>query len=189
MLPVVRGATGVSMCVWVGPMALTAAEIVEAAHGLVGSYGLQDVSMRRVAQELGVAPGALYYHVPNKQELLRRVAYRMLEPLRGLQAEPLMLLHRLRQVVLPFRDGADLILIAYALDPQLPPVPALQEALTGSGRSPAAARAAAGQLMRYALGALAVQQNAELLGASEQDQNLQTRLYEQGLTQLLRAAD
>ncbi|GFZ92177.1 TetR/AcrR family transcriptional regulator [Nesterenkonia alkaliphila] len=164
-------------------MALTAAEIVETAHELVGDYGLQDVSMRRVAAELGVAPGALYYHVPNKQELLRRVGHRILQPLHRAEGGPLALFSRLREAVLPFRDGADLILIAYALDPQLPPVPALQAALAQDEYEAAQAAETAGQLMRYALGALAVEQNAVLFGASGQDGE---PLYTAGLQRLLR---
>ncbi|WP_150462789.1 TetR/AcrR family transcriptional regulator [Nesterenkonia ebinurensis] len=163
-------------------MALTAAEIVETAHQLVGDYGLQDVSMRRVAKELDVAPGALYYHVPSKQELLHRVAHRMLEPLREAQAAPMVLMHRLREAVLPVRDGADLVLIAYALDPQLPPVQALQSALASTGYDAAAAQATAGQLMRYALGALAVEQNAQLFGTAGENAE---ELYAAGLRKLL----
>lgn len=62
-------------------MGLTSDAIVTAAHRLLADYGLHDVTMRRLAAELGVQPGALYYHVPNKQELLRRVAQQLLAPL------------------------------------------------------------------------------------------------------------
>ena len=51
-------------------MALEAEEIVLAALDLLKTYGLSDVTMRRVAQELGVQPGALYWHFKNKQSLL-----------------------------------------------------------------------------------------------------------------------
>ncbi|NDK31053.1 TetR/AcrR family transcriptional regulator [Nesterenkonia haasae] len=165
-------------------MALTAGEIVGAAHGLVAQYGVQDVSMRRVAAELGVQPGALYYHVPNKQEMLRRVAHRVLEPLLGVAGEPLELMQHLRRLVLALPDGGDLILIAYALDSDLPPVPALRKALSNRTEDPAEAIAGAGVLMRYALGALAVEQNSRLFGRRAEDDE---PLYERGITAILNA--
>ncbi|TLP76876.1 TetR/AcrR family transcriptional regulator [Nesterenkonia sphaerica] len=163
-------------------MALTAGQIVEAAHGLVTRYGVQDVSMRRVAGELGVRPGALYYHVPNKQEMLRRVARRVLEPLHEVTDEPLALLQRLRQLVLALPDGGDLILIAYSLDPELPPVPALRSGLLLHSCTPAEAEETAAILMRYALGALAVEQNSLLFGQSDPAASVR---YERGLLALL----
>ena len=165
-------------------MALTAGQIVEAAHGLVAQYGVQDVSMRRVAGELGVQPGALYYHVPNKQEMLRRVAHRVLEPLQEVSGRPLELLQLLRELVLALPDGGDLILIAYSLDPELPPVPALRAALAREGNNPRTANDGAGVLMRYALGALAVEQNVLLFGGSVRDSSA---LYDRGLVALLSA--
>ncbi|RJN32036.1 TetR/AcrR family transcriptional regulator [Nesterenkonia natronophila] len=165
-------------------MALTAGQIVQAAHRLVAQYGVQDVSMRRVAGELGVQPGALYYHVPNKQEMLRQVAHRVLEPLREVSGEPLDLMQGLRRLILELPDGGDLILIAYSLDPELPPVPALCAALQSQGQDSRQASDGAGVLMRYALGALAVEQNARLFGRLDDETN---RVYEQGLIALLDA--
>lgn len=140
--------------------------------------------MRRVAGELGVQPGALYYHVPNKQEMLRLVAHRALEPLRGVSGEPMELMQHLRRLVLALPDGGDLVLIAYALDPDLPPVPALRSALTSRCRDSRQATAGAGLLMRYALGALAVEQNSLLFGRRAEEA---APLYEQGLVALLDA--
>lgn len=51
-------------------MALTRVAIVKAGLSILDDYGLGDLSMRRVADVLGVQAGALYYHVPNKQSLL-----------------------------------------------------------------------------------------------------------------------
>ena len=50
-------------------MQLSRERITQAALELLSGYGLADVSMRRVASSLGVAPGALYWHIANKQEL------------------------------------------------------------------------------------------------------------------------
>jgi AcrR family transcriptional regulator len=47
--------------------------IVEAALEVVDREGLEGTSMRRVAEELGTVPSALYWHVRNKEELLQFV--------------------------------------------------------------------------------------------------------------------
>ena len=52
---------------------LTRDAIVEAALRVVDREGLEATSMRRVAEELGAAPSALYWHVRNKDELLQLV--------------------------------------------------------------------------------------------------------------------
>jgi AcrR family transcriptional regulator len=49
---------------------LTVTQIVETAIALAGSEGLDAVTMRRIAQELQVAPMSLYTYVPGKAELL-----------------------------------------------------------------------------------------------------------------------
>lgn len=49
---------------------LTRDRIVQSALSLARSEGLAGVSMRRLAQELGVEAMSLYHHVPNKRALL-----------------------------------------------------------------------------------------------------------------------
>jgi len=49
---------------------LSSARVVQAAVALADESGLEAFSMRRLAQELGVVPMALYKHVANKEELL-----------------------------------------------------------------------------------------------------------------------
>lgn len=44
--------------------------VLDAAVGLADEAGIESLSMRRLAQELGVVPMALYKHVANKDELL-----------------------------------------------------------------------------------------------------------------------
>jgi AcrR family transcriptional regulator len=51
--------------------------IVEAALRVVDREGLEATSMRRVAEELGTAPSALYWHVRNKHQLLQLVLDRV----------------------------------------------------------------------------------------------------------------
>lgn len=52
--------------------------IVDAALRVVDAEGLDAASMRRVADELGTAPSALYWHVRDKDELLQLVLDRVI---------------------------------------------------------------------------------------------------------------
>lgn len=51
--------------------------ILEAAERIVGSEGLQALTMRRIGTELGADPTAVYRHFRNKDELLLCLAERM----------------------------------------------------------------------------------------------------------------
>ena len=53
-----------------GEEALTRERIVEAALSLVDEQGMEALSMRQLAKELGVDPMAIYHHLPNKRALL-----------------------------------------------------------------------------------------------------------------------
>lgn len=55
-------------------------DVVAAATAILDNYGLADLTMRRLAKELEVTPGALYWHFANKQQLLGAVADRILAP-------------------------------------------------------------------------------------------------------------
>lgn len=54
----------------VGEEALTRGRILVAALSLVDEEGIEALSMRRLAKELGVDPMAIYHHLPNKRALL-----------------------------------------------------------------------------------------------------------------------
>ena len=56
------------------------ADIVERALAVLDTYGLGDLTMRRLGAELGVQPSALYHHFANKQTLLAAVADEILRP-------------------------------------------------------------------------------------------------------------
>jgi AcrR family transcriptional regulator len=60
---------------------LSRARIVEAAIALVEREGPAALSMRRLGSRLGVEGMALYHHVVSREELLRAIADRLLEPL------------------------------------------------------------------------------------------------------------
>ncbi|MGI6877531.1 TetR family transcriptional regulator [Microbacterium sp. gxy059] len=88
--------------------------IVDAAIALLDAYGLPDLSMRRLASELGVRASALYWHVENKQSLLAAVADRIVgqaAPSEGVRATA----HALRDALLAHRDGAEVVVSTAAL--------------------------------------------------------------------------
>lgn len=94
--------------------------VVEAAMAILDEYGLADLTMRRLATSLGVAPGAMYWHFPNKQTLLGAIADRILaatdEPVAATTWPEQIseLAHRMRDALLSHRDGAELVSATYA---------------------------------------------------------------------------
>jgi TetR/AcrR family transcriptional regulator, tetracycline repressor protein len=90
-------------------------DVVDAATAILDNYGLADLTMRRLARELDVSPGALYWHFTNKQQLLAAVADRILQP--ALADPPATdwrdritgACERLRDALLSHGDGADLV--------------------------------------------------------------------------------
>lgn len=55
-------------------MGNTRADILLAARGILAQHSLADLTMRRLATEVGVRPNALYWHFPNKQTMLAALA-------------------------------------------------------------------------------------------------------------------
>src|SRR5689334_25007745 len=49
---------------------LTRAAVLDTAHALLAEEGLDALTMRALARRLGVAPNALYSHVPGQPELV-----------------------------------------------------------------------------------------------------------------------
>jgi TetR/AcrR family transcriptional regulator, tetracycline repressor protein len=58
---------------------LTPRAVVEGALALADAEGLEAVTIRRLAKELGVTPMALYWHFRSKDELLEGVAARIFD--------------------------------------------------------------------------------------------------------------
>lgn len=58
---------------------LAAHSVIDAALALADAEGLEALTIRRLAADLGVTPMAIYWHVRNKDELLEGVAARLLE--------------------------------------------------------------------------------------------------------------
>ena len=99
-------------------MQLHKRDVVTAASTLLDSYGIADLTMRRLARELNVSAGALYWHFANKQQLLGAVADRILEPVDDVQAgwrdRLAGICGQLRDALLSHTDGAELVSASFA---------------------------------------------------------------------------
>lgn len=100
-------------------MSLTKADVVRAGVEILDTYGLGDLSMRRLAEHLGVKAGALYWHVVNKQSLLAAVSDEILAVDGGPTSVPVAeadlaagideWARCFRRTLLAHRDGAELV--------------------------------------------------------------------------------
>ena len=153
-------------------MQLHKRDVVEAATTLLDNYGIADLSMRRLARELAVSPGALYWHFANKQQLLGAVADRILQPVNN-QAGPLpepghwresiaRTCEQLREALLSYTDGAELVSASFAAGQSKAMsnvLAQLSAAAAEAGVEPNHAELAARSVIYYALGFTADEQS------------------------------
>ena len=101
-------------------MQLHRRDVVDKATQLLDDYGIADLTMRRLARELGVTPGALYWHFADKQELLGAVSDRILDAALPDDADDRWAAHLhgiclgLRDALLSVTDGAELVSASFA---------------------------------------------------------------------------
>lgn len=90
--------------------------IVDTALEILDTYGLQDLTIRRLARHLDSAAGAMYWHFPSKQALLGAVADRMLAPLaeKATSMLPDELALHFHELLTQHRDGAEVVSAALA---------------------------------------------------------------------------
>lgn len=94
--PPSRGARGVS-----APRAVLSRDLIVATGlRILDAEGLDALSMRRVAQELGTGPASLYAHVENKKELLDLIYDEVMAEIRVPEPEPGRWLEQLREMAL-----------------------------------------------------------------------------------------
>lgn len=178
-------------------MAITREQIVEATLRILAEGGLGLFSMRRLADDLGVRVNTIYWHVPNKQELLAAAGEALLDgagagvladagPLERARAEAL----GLRERMLEVRDGGEVIALARAKRPgAFGPTRRIAEALRpvlGDG-----ADAAAEIVTMYVVGATIEEQNRRELERVEAPGDVaadldRAALLDTGLDALLR---
>ncbi len=147
-------------------MQLHKRDVVDAATTLLDSYGIADLTMRRLARELDVSPGALYWHFANKQQLLGAVADRILDSVgdvpAGWRDRIAGVCRRLRDALLSHTDGAELVSASFAAgqsEAMAQILGQLTEAATDAGVGDAHAELAARTIVYYVLGFTADEQS------------------------------
>lgn len=144
-------------------MRLTREAVLHGAFTILDEYGLGDLTMRRLANQLGVQPGGLYWHFANKQTLLAAMATSIAESAThasaslpepdGWRAELEAISGRFRAALLQHRDGAELVAAGYALHPGSgEPLESMIKILQRTGLGVDAAQAAAAALTHFVLG-------------------------------------
>jgi TetR/AcrR family tetracycline transcriptional repressor len=140
---------------------LTRAQIVAAAITLVDRDGLEALSMRRLAAELGVGPMTLYYHVPDRAALenlifdavMAEVDFTGDDPALDAQERAVRLGHALRAALLAHPNTVPITLSRSARTPgQLRPVDAMLGILYDIGLHPTDAIAAVDIIGQYVFG-------------------------------------
>jgi AcrR family transcriptional regulator len=151
-------------------------EIVEAALRVVDRDGLEATSMRRVAEELGTAPSALYWHVRNKDELLQLVLDRVAgevelpEPDPENWQEQLKIVGReMRRVLTAHRDIARVTLGAIPVGPNTLRVIEWVHALLREAGLPDRIVALVGDLAGLYVGAYAYEESLGLASPTGED--------------------
>lgn len=161
-------------------------DVVDKATQLLDDYGIADLTMRRLARELNVTPGALYWHFADKQELLGAVADRILQPASvAVEETPwadrvLVVCSALRNALLSSTDGAELVSASFAAGKSATMSTILErltsaasDAGVGTGNADLAARTA----VYYVLGFTADEQSRlqwDAAGALPDDQSVMT---------------
>ncbi|MDF0531785.1 TetR/AcrR family transcriptional regulator C-terminal domain-containing protein [Tsukamurella sp. 8F] len=158
-------------------MGINRQDVLTSAIRVLDEVGLPDLTMRRVAADLGVAPGALYWHIPNKQSLLAAIADTILaDPALAAAASKSRMrwdrqlsgyAHALRSVLRRHRDGAEVVSAALASKLGTrelhEPIAAIA---AGAGARPADARAAAVTLVHFVVGFTFEEQTRELMATA-----------------------
>jgi len=141
-------------------------DVVDAATALLDDYGIADLTMRRLARELRVSPGALYWHFANKQQLLGAVADRILESVDDVPADwrdrVAGICARLRDALLSHTDGAELVSASFAAgqsQAMAQILARLAHAAADAGVHPTHAELAARTVVYYVLGFTADEQS------------------------------
>lgn len=168
-------------------MQLHKPDVVAAATKILDDHGIADLTMRRLARELDVTPGALYWHFANKQELLGAVADHILQAARVDMGNLAWRdkIHEagraLRDALLSHTDGAELVSASFAAG-ESTVISEIVDRLAGAARNAGVndtdIDAAARTVVYYVLGFTVDEQSRlqwDAVGALGDDQSLLTR--------------
>jgi AcrR family transcriptional regulator len=150
--------------------------IVEAALRVVDREGLEATSMRRVAEELGTAPSALYWHVRNKHQLLQLVLDRVVGEIElpprdreNWQAQLKALAREMRRVLSSHGDIARVTIGAIPAGPNILVVVEWMHALLREAGLPDRTVALFGDLAGLYVGAYAFEESLGLASPTGED--------------------
>jgi TetR/AcrR family tetracycline transcriptional repressor len=124
-------------------MQLHRQDVVAGALALLDAEGLDGLTMRKLAAQLGVQAGALYWHFKHKQALIDAMADALVAEVKavpppGRWDEQLTeLCGRLRRVLLAHRDGARVVAGTFTTEPSTLRLGALTVGLLRSAGLPA----------------------------------------------------
>jgi TetR/AcrR family tetracycline transcriptional repressor len=148
--------------------------IADAALRVLDRHGLDGLSMRRVAGELGTGPGSLYWHVQNKEELLELLADRVMTEIELPPPDPSRWQEQVkelgrvtRQVMGSHRDAARITLGRVPVGPNLVRFAEWLLDLLRSAGVPDQAAAYAGDLFGLYVGAFAFEESLGFAPAGE----------------------
>jgi AcrR family transcriptional regulator len=151
-------------------MALTKKDIAQAALRSLNRVGFDGLTVREIAQELGVKAPALYWHLKNKQELLDEVATEMyrshIRPLPPISegddwVERLaQRAYALRRMMLAYRDGAKVFSGTFFTDETLPRETIVEE-IVAAGHTPEQAERVLSTVFSFTVGFTIEQQAVE----------------------------
>ncbi|MFD0571526.1 TetR family transcriptional regulator [Kitasatospora gansuensis] len=149
--------------------------VVDVALKLLNEVGLDGLSLRRLAQDLGVQAPALYRHFASKQELLQAMADSMLVDVMSVLDRPapradwadwLAARSRaVRRALLSYRDGGRLQEYARPTAEQWPGLELLLQMMEGAGFTIEDAMYAIFALGNHTLGAVIAEQTSQAPGA------------------------
>jgi TetR/AcrR family tetracycline transcriptional repressor len=145
---------------------LDQAAIVDAAFAVLSDEGLDGLSLRLVANRLGVQAPALYWHVHNKAELLSLMAATFHEAARrseladGSWRDKLILSARARRsAMLKRRDSARVCVVAQPLKSATEVLPQLTAPLVAAGLTTRQALSYQAAVIAYTVGWVAYEQS------------------------------
>ena len=150
------------------------ASIVAAAIVVLDERGLDDVSLRAIATQLGIRQPALYHHFASKAELLDAVANEILDrrhtarlPAEDERWDAFIVRNArsMRRAMLSIRDGARLIASSGSRSPRLDTAIAQVRLLEDAGFTATDAILALITVARYTIGSAIEQQTARDAGA------------------------
>lgn len=143
---------------------------MDAAMEILDEFGLQDLTIRRLARHLDAAAGAMYWHFPSKQALLGAVADRLLLPLSELEptgdwrADATAFAEALHGCLTSHRDGAEVVSAGLATDTvSVRPARLLAPLLSDAPIDEHLTRDAAATLVYFILGSTVDEQTAAQL--------------------------